>query len=204
MVGINVPIPVPVAWHSFGGWKASLFGDAPVYGPEGIRFYTRPKVVTVALARSGVERDRPRLPDQPLTTPGRWSVRGGSPGGSPPERVDDESMAHAIASVASSAPRPQWTTSRSNEGTFQSTSSRPAAMLRSTSVQSFVTAGCGRPRRGARRVATGPRRRTSGRRRPPVAPRTTPGPRTRVRRRRRDRRGRPLRTRRRLPARGGA
>ena len=46
MVGINVPIPVPVAWHSFGGWKASLFGDAPVYGPEGIRFYTRPKVVT--------------------------------------------------------------------------------------------------------------------------------------------------------------
>jgi malonate-semialdehyde dehydrogenase (acetylating)/methylmalonate-semialdehyde dehydrogenase len=46
MVGINVPIPVPVAWHSFGGWKASLFGDAPIYGPEGIRFYTRPKVVT--------------------------------------------------------------------------------------------------------------------------------------------------------------
>jgi malonate-semialdehyde dehydrogenase (acetylating)/methylmalonate-semialdehyde dehydrogenase len=46
MIGINVPIPVPVAWHSFGGWKASLFGDAPINGPEGIRFYTRPKVVT--------------------------------------------------------------------------------------------------------------------------------------------------------------
>jgi malonate-semialdehyde dehydrogenase (acetylating) / methylmalonate-semialdehyde dehydrogenase len=46
MVGINVPIPVPVAWHSFGGWKSSLFGDASIYGPEGIRFYTRPKVVT--------------------------------------------------------------------------------------------------------------------------------------------------------------
>ncbi len=46
MIGINVPIPVPVAWQSFGGWKASLFGDAPIYGPEGIRFYTRPKVVT--------------------------------------------------------------------------------------------------------------------------------------------------------------
>ena len=46
MVGINVPIPVPVAWQSFGGWKASIFGDAPIYGPEGIRFYTRPKVVT--------------------------------------------------------------------------------------------------------------------------------------------------------------
>jgi malonate-semialdehyde dehydrogenase (acetylating)/methylmalonate-semialdehyde dehydrogenase len=46
MIGINVPIPVPVAWQSFGGWKASLFGDAPMYGPEGIRFYTRPKVIT--------------------------------------------------------------------------------------------------------------------------------------------------------------
>ncbi len=46
MVGINVPIPVPVAYHSFGGWKASLFGDTAMYGPEGIRFYTRHKVVT--------------------------------------------------------------------------------------------------------------------------------------------------------------
>ena len=46
MVGVNVPIPVPVASHSFGGWKSSLFGDSPIYGPEGIRFYTRPKVVT--------------------------------------------------------------------------------------------------------------------------------------------------------------
>jgi malonate-semialdehyde dehydrogenase (acetylating)/methylmalonate-semialdehyde dehydrogenase len=46
MVGINVPIPVPVAAHSFGGWKASLFGDSPIYGPDGVRFYTRPKVVT--------------------------------------------------------------------------------------------------------------------------------------------------------------
>jgi malonate-semialdehyde dehydrogenase (acetylating)/methylmalonate-semialdehyde dehydrogenase len=46
MVGINVSIPVPVAWHSFGGWKDSRFGDTSMYGPEGIRFYTRPKVVT--------------------------------------------------------------------------------------------------------------------------------------------------------------
>jgi malonate-semialdehyde dehydrogenase (acetylating) / methylmalonate-semialdehyde dehydrogenase len=46
MVGVNVPIPVPVAFHSFGGWKASLFGDSAIYGPEGVRFYTRPKVVT--------------------------------------------------------------------------------------------------------------------------------------------------------------
>jgi malonate-semialdehyde dehydrogenase (acetylating)/methylmalonate-semialdehyde dehydrogenase len=46
MVGINVPIPVPVAYYSFGGWKASLFGDSHIYGPEGISFYTRGKVVT--------------------------------------------------------------------------------------------------------------------------------------------------------------
>jgi malonate-semialdehyde dehydrogenase (acetylating)/methylmalonate-semialdehyde dehydrogenase len=46
MVGINVPIPVPVASYSFGGWKDSLFGHAHIYGPEGLRFYTRTKVVT--------------------------------------------------------------------------------------------------------------------------------------------------------------
>ena len=46
MVGINVPIPVPVAYYSFGGWRSSLFGDQHMYGPEGISFYTRGKVVT--------------------------------------------------------------------------------------------------------------------------------------------------------------
>jgi malonate-semialdehyde dehydrogenase (acetylating)/methylmalonate-semialdehyde dehydrogenase len=46
MVGVNVPIPVPVSYYSFGGWKASLFGDSHVYGPDGIHFYTRTKVVT--------------------------------------------------------------------------------------------------------------------------------------------------------------
>ncbi len=46
MVGINVPVPVPVGYHSFGGWKDSLFGDTTIYGPEGFRFYTRPKVIT--------------------------------------------------------------------------------------------------------------------------------------------------------------
>ncbi len=46
MIGINVPIPVPMAYHSFGGWKDSLFGESPIHGPEGIRFYTRAKVVT--------------------------------------------------------------------------------------------------------------------------------------------------------------
>ncbi len=46
MVGINVPIPVPVGYYSFGGWKSSLFGDLHMYGPEGVQFYTRAKVVT--------------------------------------------------------------------------------------------------------------------------------------------------------------
>lgn len=46
MVGINVPLPVPVAYHSFGGWKRSLFGDLYAYGPDGVRFYTRRKTIT--------------------------------------------------------------------------------------------------------------------------------------------------------------
>jgi malonate-semialdehyde dehydrogenase (acetylating)/methylmalonate-semialdehyde dehydrogenase len=45
MVGINVPIPVPMAWHGFGGWKKSLFGDMHAYGEEGMRFYTKQKSV---------------------------------------------------------------------------------------------------------------------------------------------------------------
>ncbi len=47
MVGVNVPIPVPMAFHSFGGWKRSLFGDHHMHGPEGVRFYTRYKTATV-------------------------------------------------------------------------------------------------------------------------------------------------------------
>ena len=46
MVGVNVPIPVPMAFHSFGGWKRSLFGALHVHGPDGVRFYTRLKTVT--------------------------------------------------------------------------------------------------------------------------------------------------------------
>ncbi len=53
MIGINVPIPVPVASHSFGGWKASIFGDSSIYGPDGVRFYTRPKVVTTRWPDAG-------------------------------------------------------------------------------------------------------------------------------------------------------
>ncbi|GAA5162308.1 MULTISPECIES: CoA-acylating methylmalonate-semialdehyde dehydrogenase [Amycolatopsis] len=46
MIGVNVPIPVPMSYYSFGGWKDSLIGDSPIHGPEGVRFYTRAKVVT--------------------------------------------------------------------------------------------------------------------------------------------------------------
>ena len=46
MIGINVPIPVPMAYYSFGGWKDSLFGDKHIHGPEGVSFYTRAKVIT--------------------------------------------------------------------------------------------------------------------------------------------------------------
>lgn len=54
MVGINVPLPVPVAYHSFGGWKRSLFGDLHAYGPDAVRFYTRRKTVTQRWPSSGV------------------------------------------------------------------------------------------------------------------------------------------------------
>jgi malonate-semialdehyde dehydrogenase (acetylating)/methylmalonate-semialdehyde dehydrogenase len=46
MVGVNVPVPVPMAYHSFGGWKDPLFGDLHVHGPDAVRFYTRSKVIT--------------------------------------------------------------------------------------------------------------------------------------------------------------
>jgi malonate-semialdehyde dehydrogenase (acetylating) / methylmalonate-semialdehyde dehydrogenase len=64
MVGINVPIPVPMAFHSFGGWKRSLFGDHSVHGPEGVRFYTRLKTVTSRWPtgiRKGVDTSMPTL-----------------------------------------------------------------------------------------------------------------------------------------------
>ncbi len=64
MVGINVPIPVPMAFHSFGGWKRSLFGDHAVHGPEGVRFYTRLKTVTSRWPtgiRVGVDTSMPTL-----------------------------------------------------------------------------------------------------------------------------------------------
>lgn len=54
MVGINVPLPVPVSYHSFGGWKRSLFGDLSAYGPDAIRFYTRRKTITQRWPSSGV------------------------------------------------------------------------------------------------------------------------------------------------------
>jgi malonate-semialdehyde dehydrogenase (acetylating)/methylmalonate-semialdehyde dehydrogenase len=64
MVGINVPIPVPLAFHSFGGWKSSAFGDANVYGTEGVKFYTRIKTITSRWPtgiRAGAEFNIPTL-----------------------------------------------------------------------------------------------------------------------------------------------
>ncbi|SDX72101.1 CoA-acylating methylmalonate-semialdehyde dehydrogenase [Marinobacter mobilis] len=65
MVGINVPLPVPVAYHSFGGWKRSLFGDLHAYGPDSVRFYTRRKAITQrwpsAGVREGVEFSMPTM-----------------------------------------------------------------------------------------------------------------------------------------------
>ena len=55
MVGINVPIPVPVSYHSFGGWKRSAFGDANQYGMEGLRFYTKVKTITQKWPEPDVE-----------------------------------------------------------------------------------------------------------------------------------------------------
>ncbi len=74
MVGVNVPIPIPVAYHSFGGWKSSLFGDSHAYGADGIHFFIRTKTVTsgwlhelAAPRKEGAGRPGARLPAQPLT-----------------------------------------------------------------------------------------------------------------------------------------
>ena len=64
MVGVNVPIPVPAAFHSFGGWKGSLFGDHHIHGPEGVRFYTRYKAITQrwpSSIRAGAEFTMPQI-----------------------------------------------------------------------------------------------------------------------------------------------
>jgi len=64
MVGVNVPIPVPVAYHSFGGWKRSLFGDNAMHGMEGVRFYTKLKTVTSRWPtgiRSGIDLSFPMM-----------------------------------------------------------------------------------------------------------------------------------------------
>ncbi|WP_162579963.1 aldehyde dehydrogenase family protein, partial [Acinetobacter baumannii] len=65
MVGINIPLPVPVAYQSFGGWKRSLFGDLFMYGPDGVRFFTRRKTITqrwpTAQIREGAQFSMPTL-----------------------------------------------------------------------------------------------------------------------------------------------
>ena len=70
MVGVNVPIPVPVAYYSFGGWKDSLFGDTHMYGPDGVHFYTRTKVVTSRWPDPGDVHGGPRLSPDPIRSNG--------------------------------------------------------------------------------------------------------------------------------------
>ena len=67
MVGVNVPIPVPMAFHSFGGWKRSLFGDMAVHGPERVRFYTRLKTMTARWPTGHPRRRRIRHADDALS-----------------------------------------------------------------------------------------------------------------------------------------
>ncbi len=67
MVGVNVPIPVPMAFHSFGGWKRSLFGDHYMHGPEGVRFFTHLKTHHVALADRHPRRQRVHHADDALS-----------------------------------------------------------------------------------------------------------------------------------------
>ena len=74
MVGINVPIPVPVAYHTFGGWKRSGFGDINQYGMEGVRFWTKTKIVTQRWPDGSVDRRQSasssrRWGDAPLSLP---------------------------------------------------------------------------------------------------------------------------------------
>ena len=76
MVGVNVPIPVPVAYYSFGGWKQSLFGDRHIYGPEGIDFYTRGKVVTSRWPDPATSKVDLGLPADALVRPKETSCDG--------------------------------------------------------------------------------------------------------------------------------
>ena len=78
MVGVNVAIPVPVACHSFGGWKRSLFGDHAIYGPEGVHFYTRLKTVTGPLAHGHPRRRRVQLPEPEIGRTDSGSPEGSS------------------------------------------------------------------------------------------------------------------------------
>ena len=80
MIGINVPIPVPVAYYSFGGWKSSLFGDTHAHGAEGVHFFTRGKVVTTRWLDPEPRRHQPGLPPERLMR--RFADRHPGTGGS--------------------------------------------------------------------------------------------------------------------------
>ena len=75
MVGINVPIPVPMAFHSFGGWKRSLFGDHHMHGPEGVRFFTPLQGGDVSLADGHPLRRRLHHADAQLDAKGGYRLQ---------------------------------------------------------------------------------------------------------------------------------
>ncbi len=112
MVGINVPIPVPVAYYSFGGWKASLFGDSHIYGPEGIHFYTRGKVVTSRWPDPATSKvDRYRAAKEAI-------ARAQSAGDVVVMNEDDGAAAEIGAVVPGPAPRLLHGPQRSTTGAF--------------------------------------------------------------------------------------
>jgi hypothetical protein len=96
MVGINVPIPVPMAWHGFGGWKRSLFGDMHAYGEEGVRFYTKQKSIMQKHAQGRRVRDADREIGPPPTLAHCVSLASPLKGALPAAR---QSRAGALAPV---------------------------------------------------------------------------------------------------------
>jgi len=95
MVGSNVPIPVPVASYSFGGWKASLFGDLHKYGPERIQIHTRGEIVTSRWPGPDTSSVDPGLPPHPIGP--AWRSAGHRPGSSVREDLGSERLGYDLS-----------------------------------------------------------------------------------------------------------
>jgi hypothetical protein len=139
MVGINVPIPVPVAYHSFGGWKRSAFGDTNQHGMEGVRFWTRAKTVTQRWPDGGAGRQRVHDPDDGVTMTGQFDL------------TDDQL---AIQDAARRSPRTRSPRSPPS-GTRSTCSRRTRSAPRPSSASRRSTS----PRTAAASASAGSRRR---------------------------------------------